>query len=155
MEQHFAGETVQERLRGRIAWVNEAAKGTVCGDVMLELLRCDEQGNEYVMLAHTKDYMRNVIGMLHGGCTALIADQAMGCVANSLLENVTRLPTSQLQMNYHRPLTAGERIAVKVRVVSVSRSLIHLSCELYAENHRIRPLSAVRPSFSGERLKRR
>ena len=73
--------------------------------------------------------MRNVIGSLHGGIGALIMDQAMGFVAYSYMTGPGTTPTVQMQLNYHRPLTPGEDVLVRVRVISVSRTLVAMSSE--------------------------
>lgn len=128
MENH---NPTMEHLEKRVAWVNEAAAGAVCGDLRMELLEGDTQKGEYLFLCHTTGAMRNVIYTLHGGCAALIADQAMGSVANSMFQEDGHAPTSQLCLNFHRPMTAGEDLLVRVCVVNVSRRQIHLSAEIY------------------------
>lgn len=133
MEQHISGKTVAERIGNRMAWIQGSAKDTVGGALQLKLLRWQEETSEYVFRAATTDWMRNVIGTLHGGSCAIMVDQAMGCVANCLYEDQVHAPTSQLQLNFHRPMLAGEFFLIKVRLVSVSRSMIHLSAEVYAE----------------------
>ena len=133
MEQHISGKTVAERIGNRMAWIQQSAKDTVGGALQLKLLRWQEETSEYVFRAATTDWMRNVIGTLHGGSCAIMVDQAMGCVANCLYEDQAHAPTSQLQLNFHRPMLAGEFFLIKVRLVSVSRSMIHLSAEVYSE----------------------
>ena len=133
MQQQIFGKTVAERIRNRMGWIQDSAKDTVGGALELELLRWQEETGEYVFRSATTDWMRNVIGTLHGGSCAIMVDQAMGCVANCLYEDEAHAPTSQLQLNFHRPMLAGEYFLIKVRLVSVSRSMIHLSAEVYAE----------------------
>ncbi len=134
MEQHIFGKTVAERINNRMQWIQQSATDTVAGTLHLKLLCWQEETGEYVFRSATADWMRNVIGTLHGGSCAVMVDQAMGCVANCLYENEAHAPTSQLQLNFIRPMFAGEDYLVHVRVISVSRSLIHLSAEVYAEN---------------------
>lgn len=122
-----------EHLKKRVAWVNEAAAGAVCGDLRMELLDGDPKKGEYLFSCHTTEAMRNVIHTLHGGSAALVADQAMGSVANSMFTEDGHAPTSQMSLNFHRPMKAGQDLLVRVRVVNASRSLIHLSCEIYTK----------------------
>ena len=133
MEHTGNGHLIAQRIRARMALIQELAADTVGGALQLQLLRWQEQTGEYEFKASTTDWMRNVIGTLHGGSCAVMVDQAMGCVANCLFEDEPHAPTSQLQLNFHRPMTAGEPFMVHVRVVSVSRSMIHLSAEVYGE----------------------
>lgn len=133
MEQHIVGNTVAERIVNRINWIQNSAGNSVGGALKLQLLRWNEKTGMYIFRSATTDWMRNVIGTLHGGSCAVMVDQAMGCVANCLFEDDAHAPTSQLQLNFHRPMMAGESFLIRVRVVSVSRSMIHLSAEVYAE----------------------
>lgn len=122
-----------QHLIDRVAWVNEAAKRAVCGDLCMEFLEGDPDAGIYLFACHTTEVMRNVIGTLHGGCAAVVADQAMGSVANSMFSEDGHAPTSQLSLNFHRPIRPGENLLVRVRVVNSSRRQIHLSCEIYLE----------------------
>lgn len=119
-----------EHLRQRVAWVNEAARGTVCGDLHMQLLEGDPNKGVYLFVCHTTEPMRNVINTLHGGCAAVVADQAMGSVANSMFAEDGHAPTSQLCLNFHRPMQPGDDLLVKVTVVNTSRRQIHLTCEI-------------------------
>ena len=131
--QHILGNSVAERICNRIEWIQNSAADTVGGALKLQLIHWQEETGEYVFRAATTDWMRNVIGTLHGGSCSIMVDQAMGCVANCLYEEETHAPTAQLQLNFHRPMLAGETFLIKVRLVSISRSMVHLSAEVYAE----------------------
>ena len=132
MDNGFSGETISERIVNRMEWIQRAGDGTIGGAFRLQLQSGNDEAKEYTFLARTEDWMRNVIGTLHGGSCAALADQAMGCVANCLLENEAHAPTSQLQINFHRPLFAGDSMLVIVRVVNISRSMLHMAAEIYA-----------------------
>lgn len=119
-----------EHIRQRVAWVNEAAAGAVCGDLRMEVLEADDSRGEYLFLCHTTPAMRNVIHTLHGGSVALVADQAMGSVANSMFLEDGHAPTSQLTVNFHRPMTAGEDLTARVKIINASKRQIHLTCEI-------------------------
>ena len=120
-----------EHLTKRVSWVNEAAAGTVCGDLRMEVLEGDTDRGEYLFLCHTTQAMRNVIQTLHGGSAAIVVDQAMGSVANSMFCEDGHAPTSQLCLNFHRPMTAGEDLLVWVYVVNTSRRQIHLRADIF------------------------
>lgn len=129
MENH---NPTMEQLTRRVAWVNKAAAGTVCGELKMEVLEGNTNIGEYLFLCRTTEPMRNVIHTLHGGSAAIVADQAMGSVANSMFCEDGHAPTSQLTLNFYRPLFAGDELLVKVRILNASRRLIHLSSEIYA-----------------------
>lgn len=121
-----------DHLGKRVAWVNDAAAGTVCGDLHMEILEGDADRGEYLFLCHTTEPMRNVIHTLHGGSAAIVVDQAMGSVANSMFAEDGHAPTSQLTLNFHRPMFAGDDLLVRVKIVNASRRQIHLRSEIYA-----------------------
>lgn len=120
-----------EHLVERVAWVNEAAAGAVCSDLGMEVLEGNPETGDYLFLCHTTQAMRNVIHTLHGGSAAIVVDQAMGSVANSMFLEDGHAPTSQLTLNFHRPMTAGEDLLVRVQVVNASRRQIHLRSEVF------------------------
>lgn len=132
MEKGFLGNTPSERIENRLEWIHEVGGDTIGGAFRLQLQSGDNGKLEYIFLARTEDWMRNVIGTLHGGSCAALADQAMGCVANCLFADETHAPTSQLQLNFHRPLFAGEEMLVTVRTINISRSMLHMAAEIYA-----------------------
>lgn len=133
MDHYFSGEVPSERIRSRLDWINSTAGDTVGGALKMELLQADDQHYAYLLRAQTTDWMRNVIGSLHGGSCAVMVDQAMGCVANCIVTDGVHAPTSQLQLNFHRPMISGERFLVQVQVTNVSRSMIHLTAAVFAE----------------------
>lgn len=79
--------------------------------------------------------MRNIAGTLHGGLCATILDQAMGFVAYCVKQDEGIAPTIQMSVDYHRPLIPGERVLVKVRVISVTHSFLSLSAEAMDAEH--------------------
>ena len=133
MEKTFFGDTVTERILSRLEWIANSAGDSVGGALQLQLLQADEALGEYHFSGNTISFMRNVIGTLHGGSCAVVVDQAMGLVANCLFEDEPHAPTSQLQLNFHRPIMTEEVFTVRIKVVSTSRSMIHLSAEVYAQ----------------------
>ena len=132
MEKGFSGLTVSERIENRMEWIHGVGIDTIGGAFRLQLQSGNDEAKEYTFLARTEDWMRNVIGTLHGGSCAALVDQAMGCVANCLFTDETHAPTTQLQLNFHRPLFAGDQMRVIVRVVNISRSMLHMAAEIYA-----------------------
>ena len=117
-------------VQGSVDGVHRKAPGTI-GDLLeFRVLSEDREKGEYILQCRTQEWMRNVIGTLHGGMGATIIDQAMGFVAYSYMPGPGRTPTIQLQLSYHRPLVPGEYVIVKVRVVSVSRTLISMTCDV-------------------------
>ena len=98
-------------------------------------LRLIEAGKDaYTFRGKTEYWMRNVAGTLHGGMGATLADHAMGTIVWCLLPEGTKSATTALDLKYHRPLIPGEDVRIRVRLVSKTKSLIHLSAELYRDS---------------------
>ena len=122
-------QDIENLLRSRLQALHEAGAGTI-GDMLgLELLRYDPEKAEFLLRGTTAQWMRNLAGTLHGGMCATVLDQAMGCVAYCAKPGEGTAPTVQLQVMYHRPLIPGEDVLIRIRVISVTRSLIQLASE--------------------------
>ena len=119
-------ETVElgEKVRRRIAQVNASVPGSIAE--MLNFQFASLEHGDIVMTCQTMPWMRTPAGTLHGGLCATILDQAMGFVAYCLKAGEGITPTVHLSVDYHRPLRPGERVIVKVHVVSETRNLINL-----------------------------
>ena len=126
-------EEMKVAIRNRIAELHQIAPGSIGDQMCYELLDADEHG-VYKMRCKTFDWMRNGPGTLHGGMCATIVDQAMGFVAYCAKLGKGIAPTVQLQVEYHRSLTPGESVLVDVQLVSATRSLMHLSANVYQES---------------------
>ena len=98
-------------------------------------LRLIEAGEDtYTFRGKTEYWMRNVAGTLHGGMGATLADHAMGTIVWCLLREGATSATTALDLKYHRPLIPGEDVRIRVCLVSKTKSLIHLSAELYRDS---------------------
>ena len=122
-------ENFEISLRSRLEQLHTGGAGTI-GDMLdLQLLEVDSLQGTVLLRCATAPWMRNLAGTLHGGMCATVVDQAMGCVAYCAKPGAGIAPTIQLQVSYHRPLIPGEDVLMRIRVLSVTGSLIHLSCE--------------------------
>ena len=122
---------LEQTVRDRLAAIHTLAPGSIGAQMDYELLDCDPQAGEYTLLCRTMPWMRNIPGTLHGGMCATVVDQAMGFIAYCVKRGEGTAPTVELQVSYHRPLIPGEDVVVKVKVVSVTRSLMRFSSEAY------------------------
>lgn len=121
---------IAETIQNSLDTLQVKTAGTMEGELQLSFERYDSEANTVSFLAQTTPRMQNIGGVLHGGACALLLDEAMGCTANSLRSSDTIAPTSQMQLNYHRPVQPGEKVRIRVRIVSATRHLIHTSAEL-------------------------
>ena len=120
-----------EKIRQRMLLLKETAPQSVGVMLNLELVDFEESSREYVFRGKTYSWMQNGHGTLHGGFVATLADHAMGLVSNSALPGEGVAPAIELHMDYHRPLIPGEDVLIRVRLRSVTKSLIHTSAELF------------------------
>ena len=122
---------MEQVVRERLAAIHALAPGSIGAQMQYELLECDVSSGVYTLLCRTMPWMRNIPGTLHGGMCATVVDQAMGFIAHCVKRGNGTAPTVELQVSYHRPLNPGEDVVTKIRVISVTRSLMRLSCEAY------------------------
>ena len=136
-----------EQVRKRLEQLETLAPGGVGCMLRLEALRYEEETGTYVLRAPTESWMRNGHGTLHGGMCATIADQAMGSVACCYKRGEGILPAIELSLNYHRPLMPGENVLIRVRPMSVTRTLIHVQSELYLESQPEKLCTSARGTY--------
>ena len=125
---------LEQELRTRLRQLHSAAPGSIGDMLQLELISCDAFAGVYDLRCKTMDWMRNIAGTLHGGMCATLVDQAMGCVAYCAKPGEGVAPTVEMNVSYHRPLVPGEDVLIRVRLVSVTRNLMHLRSEAYCAN---------------------
>lgn len=131
MYQERETDEYRKTVSHRIAQLHEIAPGSI-GDMMnYRVLECCGKTGECLLECDTFPWMRNAQGTLHGGMCATVVDQAMGFVAYCVKAGEGLAPTVQMQVEYHRPLLPGSSAMIRVRVVSESKSLMHLSAEVY------------------------
>lgn len=123
-----------EELMKCLKRLHDTAPDTVGDRLGLEALEYDDGKKEFLLRCPTDEGMRNTYGTVHGGLCATIADQAMGSVAYCYKRGEGVLPAIELSLNYHRPLIPGENVLIRVRPMSVTRTLIHVHAELYRQS---------------------
>ena len=122
--------TMDYGLRKYVEVLHSNYTGTIAEMLKFEVISCDEIHDFYVLKCHAEPWMANHYGTLHGGICATIMDQAMGMVCACLKKGFGTCTTVQLESDYHRPIPAGDDILVQVHVMSMTRSLINMTCEL-------------------------
>ena len=125
-------EDLEQYLQRSLANINDVGRGTIGAMMQLEVIGCDTEAGTVRMRGKTEDWMKNFKGALHGGIGATLVDQAMGCVAYAIKPGKGGFTTTiNMQLNYHHPLFPGEDNEILVRPISVTKSLISLSAEVY------------------------
>ena len=84
MNTPFTSEEMVRRIREHIALHGQTVPDMVGVVLDFELVECRAEAGEYVLRCKTAPWMKNVMGILHGGMSATAADHAMGLIANSI-----------------------------------------------------------------------
>ena len=124
-----AVSNLSKAIAQRIEELHAVAPGSIGDQMSYRLIDSDDVLGVYTFSCKTMDWMRNGPGTLHGGMCATVVDQAMGFVAYCAKPGQGTAPTVSMQVTYHRPFIPGEDILVKVRVLTVTKSLMHFSAE--------------------------
>ena len=123
-----------EKIRLALDTVAKRSENAIEGHLNLRLEQAQE--GKIVFAAETAPWMCNIDGVIHGGICALLVDECMGCVANSMIESAQITPTIQMQLHYHRPLLAGSAMRIEIQPVSITTHLIHLNGQVYQQTDR-------------------
>lgn len=121
-----------EEVERRVQELHTEGAETISDYLNLKLADCKPEIGEYTLHCHTKRWMCNTFGTIHGGMCATILDQSMGCVA--FVVKPDKCPTVEMNVMYHRPVMPEEDTVIVVKIRSLGRQLIHLSSELYMQS---------------------
>lgn len=120
---------MEQRLNYWIGQIHNRAPGSIGDLLRFRVGPCSPAAGEYSFYASTDNWMQNAFGSLHGGIIGTILDQGMGMLATCLMEGKAITPTVQMNVTYHRPLTPGDDILLKVHVETMTRTLIYMRAE--------------------------
>lgn len=123
-------QDMKARLERRLETIRSEGKDTIGDMLQLQLVSCDTQKGEFLIRGKTDAWMRNLAGTLHGGICATFVDQCLGLVAYCLKEGQGVTPTLDMTLHYHRPPMPGEDVLVCIRLVSMTKSIIHMGAEV-------------------------
>ena len=126
---------IEDIVKNRLAAIHTMAPGSIGSQMEYELLSCSPETGCFTMRCKTAQWMRNIPGTLHGGICATVMDQAMGFIAYCIKPGEGIAPTVELNVHYHRSLIPGEDVIVKVEVMSVTKSLMHLTSQAFQASH--------------------
>jgi len=120
-----------------------------------EVLQIDE-GKTVFRLQARRDKHSNPMGTLHGGILCDLTDAAMGIACATTLEEGESFTTSQLSINFFRPVT-DQLLEARARVVHGGRTMVYLECEVVSvpEQKLVAKSSSTCFILRGEQAKRR
>lgn len=102
---------------------------TVDPSADLTLLDCDGATGSLVLGYHTKPWMANVWGVVHGGIVAVLMDTCMGITCSLHCGVIT--PTISMTVNYARPVPLDAELVVRTRTIRVGATSGQISAEVY------------------------
>ncbi len=97
-----------------------------------EFHSCDYAKKSVTIRYHIFPWMRNVLGIPHGGIYAAMCDDSMGINA-SYWAGTPNTPTISMQQNFLHAADEGDTLLFQSVADSVGRSLIHVSVQCWAE----------------------
>lgn len=131
MTERWENESTEHLINRRLEYIQKHLSDTISAMIRLEMVECHMEEDLFVIKGYPAPWMINFHGTLHGGMCATFVDQAMGHIAFCLKPGPGITPTIDMNIKYHRPLSAHDEIIMRVRKVSQTKTLIYMSCEAY------------------------
>ena len=114
--QSYIGKDSSESISPLMRWLNP------------KLLKAEEGELEFSYLI--REEMTNPMGILHGGTTAAIIDDAVGAAVFSL-GKPNMYTTVNLAVDYFASAKAGETIIAKTAITKNGNQIVNTSCEIW------------------------
>lgn len=84
---------------------------------------------EVVLSVECEEFKQNPGGVMHGGVTATLVDVAGGMAIGSTFEEEEMMATTNLEVNYFRPVTDTAYATAEVVRVGSSNAIAHVEVE--------------------------
>ena len=104
----------------------------------LTLLDCDGPTGSLVLGYHTKPWMANIWGVVHGGVIANLVDTCMGITCGVQCGVIAT--TVSMTVNYARPVPLDAAVVVRTRTIRCGATSGQLSAEVYPAGQPDKPL---------------
>jgi uncharacterized protein (TIGR00369 family) len=106
-----------------------AAFGRVAYASFLRLELCEEQGSQTAICLDVRDELKQNHGVVHGGAIASLIDTASAFAILAVLQENERVTTTDLTIQYLRPVTSGRMVA-QGKIVRAGRRRFVVSVEV-------------------------
>ncbi len=123
-------EIAENMIAHRIRTQDENLPGT---HLLPTLYGCDGPSGSLSLAYETRPWMRNPMGVVHGGVVAILLDNAMGITSTCFYGQPT--PTITLTINYARPVPLNTTVVVRTRTAVHGRTTAHLTAEIFLPDH--------------------
>ena len=98
--------------------------------------------NEYQFKATIKENHLNAAGITHGGFIAALVDAGAGTAAHRVAEK-NPCVTISLELKFISPARLGQELIGKTKIQKKTRSMVFLTCEMFADNKIVATASGV------------
>ena len=98
----------------------------------LEAVSCDVQKQTLELYHKVEAWEENVNGTMHGGIIAAVLDSTMGILCRCYIYP-RRSPTTNLNVNYLRPVYVGDVLHVRAELLKQGKSLLWLRAVAWTE----------------------
>lgn len=93
---------------------------------------CSFEKKSLLLSYFVEDYMRNPVGVMHGGAISAALDVAMGSLTFYMAgEFVT--PTINLNVSFERPVTVGKRLFIEATCLSCGKTMAYATAKGWME----------------------
>lgn len=96
-----------------------------------ELVGVDFEKRTLTLSMDFAGWMRNQVGIMHGGIIAAVADIVMGVLVY-VFSGRKMPPTINLETNYMRMVNSGEKLYARAYADKIGRTTALMRCELWA-----------------------
>jgi uncharacterized protein (TIGR00369 family) len=114
--QSYLGKDSSKSISPLMRWLNPTLLSVTAGELEFSYLIREE--------------MTNPMGILHGGTTAAIIDDAVGAAVYSLGKS-NLYTTVNLAVDYFASAKAGETIIAKTSITKNGNQIVNTSCEIW------------------------
>lgn len=129
-ENHAEAEALARSFTEAIGRTDPASFNTMLAPEFIEL----NFDNRSMTLAHDfAGWMKNQVGIMHGGVIAAAADVAMGVLVYTF-SGKKMPPTISLQTTYLRMVNPGGRLFARAYADKVGKTTASMRCEIWMEN---------------------
>ena len=98
--------------------------------------------NEYQFKATIKENHLNAAGITHGGFIAALVDAGAGTAAHRVAEK-NPCVTISLELKFISTVRLGQELMGKTKIQKKTKSMIFLTCEMFADNKIVATASGV------------
>jgi uncharacterized protein (TIGR00369 family) len=91
---------------------------------------CDFSKKSLIVSFPVEEYMRNPVGVMHGGAVAGAMDIAMGSLTFYMCGEFLT-PTINLNVSYERPIPTGKRLFVEATCLSCGKTMAYATAKAW------------------------